>query len=541
VSRPVVGALIVLGVALATPATAAAAPQSAAAFAQAAAQTAEKAAENAVFDTLVTPEALRALRRLTDSTKAALEAKEARTRPAKSSARPQQAPPAAAGQKAKSSPSGPDAEQEAPGGIVVADIGIAGDDVRSELRVVAAGAATPTLSEPFRTADGTRLFLTFTGASLGAEAPALDSLETVLAGVEAAQRDGDVRIAIDAASLDRYGLETVGDTTILWLTASAAQAAAAATTDTPASAARSPDDLRLAGESARAGWNAFRSDVARLGAAVADFIVGAGKGLGLIATSAGSGIAYGASAAVAWLGSNIPVGGIARTVTFIALLLAPTAGVLLLMRRRPAAKPAAAAPTHGAGPQAARPRAHAAAMNTLAGAPPALEVAQITRRTTRTAAAPAPAAAAPTPALTYGPPRRRPMQAQPIARSGEAATVSAQQTTTSPALTRAQKKAAKAIAKAEAKAARIAANAAARAERDAAKAATKAARAAAKAGVPAQPGKPQVTRTTADARLWAAKTLAANGADAADIARQTGLSREAAGLLVRSARTTQTT
>jgi hypothetical protein len=47
--------------------------------------------------------------------------------------------------------------------------------------------------------------------------------------------------------------------------------------------------------------------------------------------------------------------------------------------------------------------------------------------------------------------------------------------------------------------------------------------------------KPTVTRTTAEARLWAARTLAANGADVAEIARQTGLSREAAILLVRTA------
>jgi hypothetical protein len=559
VTRAVPGALVVLGLALVAPGPALAAPaaaQSAAALAQMTAQATAQAAENAnaAFDTLVTPEALRALRRLTDSTRAALEAKDTQ---AKASAPTQPASGArvagrqtAAAEKPRANPPARSAGTKPPQQTVaIADIALARDPVRSELRVVAAGAARPVLSEPFRTADGTRLYLTFAGATLDDVAPpALDSLENVFAAVNAAQRDDGVRIAIDATDLDRYGLETAGDTTVLWLTA-AAPAAAAPAAPASSTTAAAPDDLRLAGESARAGWNAFRADVARAAAAIGGFATRTGGAIADVATGAGRGIAGGATATGSWFAANIPVGGIARTLTFIALLLAPTAGVLRLMRsRRPsaAAQPAAA-------PRTVQPAATPRAAHVPIVAAD-IEVAPITRRAARSAAAPA-AAASSAPALTYGPPRPRPLTAAPIARR-DAAPIAMQQTppparrdaapiapqqTASPALIRARKKAEKAIAKAEAKAARIAAQAAAREERAAAKAAAKAEREAAKAGAPAKPGKPPVTRTTADARLWAAKTLAASGADAADIARQTGLSREAAGLLVRTSRKPQHT
>lgn len=329
---------------------------------------------------------------------------------------------------------------------------------RSELRIVSTSPLQPALSEPFQSAGRTRLFLTLAGATLGVVSPTVDSAATAIAALDAVQREDGVRIAIDATTLDGYGLESAADTTVLWLTQPAA-----ATTATPAARAADPlpSDLQLAGEALRAGWQAFRRDVGRAGHATSDFVRGAGSAAAGLMAGAWVGVDRAVSSTGGWIGANVPFGGIARAIVFIVLLAAPTAGVLLLLRRF------RSVPAHAI--------ANAAAT------------------------APAPAEGAATAAIA--------------ARSElETPSIAADVTPPEPVrTTRAERRFAKAAARAEARSASSA-------ER---------------AGTAQQPASPRVTRTTADARLWAARTLAANGADVGEIARQTGLSREAAGLLIR--------
>lgn len=401
--------------------------QNAAALAKAAARSAD------AFDSLVTPGALRALRRMTDSAAAervemppapspANRTAAARTRATPPARQPEQA--VAEEQPASPAPL-PPADTTKPITAIAARL----VDGAVELRVVAAGRPAPALSEPFRAGQHSRLFLTFQDATLAlAEPPAVGDAGALLAGVDIAERDGGVRIALDLTALDRYALRAAGDTAILWL----AQPPPAAEVSRPvAPAAAGPDDIALAREAALAGWAAFRRDVAAAAHAVAAFGARAGTAVGGGATATWTGAARTAARATGWVTATVPFAGLARAAALIALLLAPPLVALRLLRRRQAI--------------AARPRA--------------AEIVGLGA-----------VAAGPKPETEPG---------QPTAKMKEVK----------------QPKPAK------------------------------------------QPKgkKPAVTRTTADARLWAARTLAANGADVGEIARQTGLSREAAILLVRRA------
>lgn len=415
---------LVLGVACLVPAGSAHA-QNAAALARAAARSAD------AFDSLVTPEALRALRRMTDS--AAAERVETtppprvRSAPVQTRASTTAPPPARTEAVAEEKPAEAAPTPAPDTARAITAIAARRAEGAVELRIVAGG-QPPALSEPFRAGGRSRLFLTFPDATLAlAESPAFAEAGALFAGVDIAERDGGVRIAVDLMTLDRYALRAAGDTAILWL----AQPAPAAEVPHPVAPASAPDDIALAREAARAGWAAFRADVATVAHAFAGVTVRAAA-----ATRGGAAGAWNASSRTAaratrWVSAALPFAAITRVIALIALLLAPPLVALRLLRRRQAS--------------AVRPRA--------------AEIVGLAAETARPKPEPQP---------------KQPKQAKQMN---------------------------------EAKPPKHA----------------------------KQPKgkKPAVTRTTADARLWAARTLAANGADVAEIARQTGLSREAAILLVR--------
>jgi hypothetical protein len=245
----------------------------------------------------------------------------------------------------------------------------------------------------------------------------VDSAGPLFAGIDIAEHEGNVRIALELSALTGYGLEGAGDTTVLWFTQAApAPVAAAPPTQPTTHRVAAPDDLALARAAAAAGWMAFRTDVATAAASIARFTK---RGATATGASAGHGwrtVTDGAG----WLAAEIPFTGIARTIVFLLLLMTPPVVAVRWLRRRNAG-------THHHGGEIVGSGDHEA---------PA-------RRD------------------KVKPPRKQ------------------------------------------------------------------------RAAKPTKSLRPVVTRSTADARLWAARTLADSGVDVAEIARQTGLSRDAAILLVR--------
>lgn len=406
--------------------------QNAAALAKAAARSAD------AFDTLVTPGARRALERITDNEKV--------DPAAEAPARKTAAPPRTTSVSGRTEPETrtPDATEQKPADETVsaADSATTINDITArriddavELRIVAPGQHVPALSEPFRAGEHSRLFITFEHAKLALAAPpVLAEAGSMFAGVDIAERDGGVRIALDIASLGAYEMQMSGDTAVLRL-AVPPPAQTEATTQAPAAA--DLDDIALAREAALAGWSAFRSDVGSVASAVGGFVVRTAAATGRATGAAWHTMTHSSANAAQWIADTIPFGSIARAVVLLALLGAPPIVALRMLRRR---QTAVRAPAGIVGLEA-HTRAPAAARMVEKQPKPVIE---------KRAKVEKPA---------------KPPKSDRKAR------------------------------------------------------------------------KPAVTRTTADARLWAARTLADNGADVGEIARQTGLSREAAILLVRRAST----
>lgn len=461
VSGSVAGALFALTAAfVAVQGAAAAMVQNPAAVAEAAARAAR---QQTAVDSLITPAALRELQRLADSAKAASTASKDKT--TKTAAARSTAPAPSNRSAAAKPPASKPRASEPVGPRTVTEIVIREREVRRELRLVTSTPVRAALSEPFRTADRARLFLTLDSATIS-EAAVGDAAditkEDALAALMVSERPTGVRMIIEVRELGRYGLETAGDTTIIWLRPLTPLNIAAADEGMPARAATDVGAARDAGagegiaiagvaeagaagsnasggtastasrpgasagsrptaaEVARSGWTALRRDAATAAGAAGTFIVRAGEGTLDLGARAGEGVASGASRAAGWLAGAVPLGAIARFLILATLLLTPPAAVALVFRRRRTA--AKSSTTNAAN------------------------------------------AAAPTPIAV----ERRWLRLGKSAR---------------PASTK--------------------------------------------------PEKPRVTRRKEDARLWAARTMAANGTDAAEIARQTGISRDAALLLVR--------
>lgn len=79
---------------------------------------------------------------------------------------------------------------------------------------------TPRINEPFYLPDRTRLHLIIEGARLAPEAITPDGPAIIAAGLlglVARERDGGVRLSVEAAAIVRYGVEQQHDGFVFWL------------------------------------------------------------------------------------------------------------------------------------------------------------------------------------------------------------------------------------------------------------------------------------------------------------------------------------
>src|SRR5690606_32883616 len=156
------------------------------------------------------------------------------------------------------------------------------------------------------------------------------------AGMDIAERDGRVRIAVDIAELRAYELAMIGDTAVLRV---ALPANAVAAPDVAPSVAK-PDELALVREAARAGWAAFRQDVSAVASGLGGFLAEAGSTIVRFGDAAWDTTSSATVAGAHWLAASVPFASMARALVLLTLLGAPPFFAVRLLRRRQSARAA---------------------------------------------------------------------------------------------------------------------------------------------------------------------------------------------------------